>query len=42
MGLKVLREMSELETLNQRPVVDCKVNKSGQLTPAEYSKIACK
>lgn len=40
--MKVLREMSEAETLNQRPVVECKVNKSGQITPEEFAKFACK
>lgn len=42
MGMKLLREMSEVETLNQRPVVDCTVTKCGQLTPAEFATIACK
>lgn len=42
MGMKVLREMSDVETLNQRPVVDCTVTKCGQLTPAEFATIACK
>lgn len=41
MGMDVLREMGEVETLNQRPVMECKVNKCGELTPAEYSTIAC-
>lgn len=42
MGMKVLREMSEVETLNQRPVKECKVNKCGQLTPAEFVTMVCK
>lgn len=41
-GMKVLREMSETDTLNQRPVVDCKVNKCGQITPKEFANFACK
>lgn len=41
-GMRVLREMSEAETLNQRPVVECKVNKCGQITPEEFAKFACK
>ncbi|CAN0448652.1 unnamed protein product [Laminaria digitata] len=42
MGMEVLREMGEVETLNQRPVMECKVNKCGELTPAEYAALACR
>lgn len=42
MGMRVLRELNEVETLNQRPVTDCKVTKCGQLTPAEFAAIVCK
>ncbi|CAM9483102.1 unnamed protein product [Ectocarpus sp. 12 AP-2014] len=41
-GLKVLREMSEGETLNQRPVMECKVHKCGQITPEDFAKFTCK
>lgn len=42
MGMNVFREMSEVETLNQRPVTEWKINKCGELSPAEFSAIVCK
>lgn len=42
MGMEVFRQMSEVDTLNQRPTTDCKISKCGQMTPAEFATIACK
>lgn len=42
LGMAVMREMSEVETLNQRPVTEWKVTKCGELTPAEFAVIVCK
>eukprot|EP00752_Nemacystus_decipiens_P009111 g8135.t1 len=41
-GMKALRELSDAEALNQRPMIECKVNKCGQITPEEFAKFACK
>ncbi|CAN0361090.1 unnamed protein product, partial [Hapterophycus canaliculatus] len=40
-GMGVLREIGDGETLNQRPVAECKITRCGQITPEEYAKFAC-
>lgn len=42
LGMKVLLELSVMETLNERPVNDCTVTKCGQLTPHEFAKAVCR
>lgn len=42
MGMKTLRKLNEVKTLNERPVKDCKITKCGELSPAEFAALATK
>ncbi|CAM9331084.1 unnamed protein product [Choristocarpus tenellus] len=41
-GMQVLHQMSEMDTLNQRPLVECKIAKAGELSAEDFATVECK